>query len=134
LVALMDGILADLSRPSAPKQNELGASLDGFRSLCGQLAARIIDHDACQGVDTALNEAIGLSDVAPDHIAGWTTIRTALEALARRRMDDARAGRLVESVKLFEEAHAAGDARRAANEFGRLADRFDRFFNEADKA
>jgi len=133
LVTMMDAILAELSRPVGSNGTELGAQLDEFRLLCGQLAARIVDHDACQNVDTALREATGLAEITPDCIAGWSTIRAVLEALAGRHKDDAKTGRLVESVKLIEEAHAAKDPRRTTNEFGRLADRFDRYFNETDK-
>ncbi|MGE5191463.1 MAG: effector-associated domain EAD1-containing protein [Deltaproteobacteria bacterium] len=133
LVTMMDGILASLSQPAPRDDNELGARLEEFRALCKQLAGRIADHDACQEVDTALREAVGLADVSPDRIAGWANVTTLLEGLAARHADDPRAGRLVDSVKQIEAAHAAGDARRTAGEFARLADRFDRFFNEADK-
>jgi hypothetical protein len=136
LIQLMDNLLADLKLMGAAGAGteELRVGVERFRSLCQQLTGLIDEHNLCQDVDGALQEAVGLTEVTLERLSQWNDIKGWLEKIAVCHPKELRATRPTESARLFQEAAEAGDRKKATHAFQALLERFNALFWHTDKA
>jgi len=136
LVELMDTLLDDLGPKgsSGAGTEDLRKAVERFKELCQRLTRLIEDHNLCQEVEGALNDAVGQTEITPQRLARWNDIRSFLRAIAENRPDDVQASRMAKETRLFQEAADVNDLKRAAKVFGRLIDRFNNFFFAMDKS
>jgi hypothetical protein len=137
LVPLMDQILAGLTSGggNAPRfVAEFRDRLDRFRSLCDRLSGLILDHDACQRVETSLEQGETIADVTPERVPAWETVKVDLQALAGRRPPESPAIRLAQVADTFQATAAANpaDLVSIARWFTMLLQRFRSFFLDVD--
>lgn len=127
LADMLDGITTGLG--ATPGVTDLAGRITAFRALCRRLAGLIIDHDACQGVDTALM-TVGPGPVGRDKVYRWPDVLAALLRIAGRRPADTAADRLAEYARAFD---AAKDEAAAAAKFTLLRGQFVRLFSRTDQ-
>lgn len=136
LIQQIDSLLADLNRmgSAGAALDELRAGVERFRGLCQQLTLLIADHNRCQDVDGALQEAVGMFEVTPQCLSQWQEIKGLLQEIAAQHPNHAPATRPIESVRQFEEVAQAGDVKQATKVFQRLLERFSALFYHTDKS
>lgn len=128
LINLMDELLPRLTGRRA---ENLRRRTEAFRNLCKELGGLIEDHDHCQKVDGAVQEAAGMAGQSGGAPAGWDEVCGRLEAIAAARPKSPYARKAAESARRFGEV--VNDPKQAAEVLALFRERFEKLFLQTDE-
>ena len=128
LIELMNKMLVGLVGSGA---DPVRARVESFRQYCQSLKGLIDDHDRCQKVDGALQEAVGLVGKSPSLPSQWADVCVWLDAIVAARPGHLYASRAAESASLF--GKVADDPKQAGPVLALFRERFEKLFFQTDK-